>query len=145
MGHKSTKLRQPVVEQLVAENNGVFGEREVQDWFKGFVRNCPTGHLSLEDFITVYKAFGFPGDSSKFAELVYRSFDKSEEGVISFREFLKGLAILGERRYREGGGWFGVLAAAADALVGMVLVMVMDAVWCWLLVPRCAHGPPLHG
>lgn len=141
MGHKSTKLRQPVVEQLVAENNGVFGEREVQDWFKGFVRNCPTGHLSLEDFITVYKAFGFPGDSSKFAELVYRSFDKSEEGVISFREFLKGLAILGER---EGGGWVRVFTAAADALVGMELVMVIDAVWCWLLVPWCAHGPQLH-
>ena len=96
MGHRSTKLRQPVVEQLVTENENVFGEREVQDWFKGFVRNCPTGHLTLEDFVTVYKAFGFPGDSSKFAELVYRSFEKNEEGVISFREFLKGLAVLGK-------------------------------------------------
>lgn len=98
MGHKGSKLRQPVVEELVAENDNVFGEREVQDWFKGFVRNCPTGHLTLDDFVTVYKAFGFPGDSSKFAELVYRSFDKNQEGVISFREFLKGLAVLGKAK-----------------------------------------------
>ena len=104
MGHRSTKLRQPAVERLVAENDNVFGEREVQDWFKGFVRNCPTGHLTLEDFVTVYKAFGFPGDSSKFAELVYRSFDKNEEGVISFREFLKGLAVLGKTEEGKGGG-----------------------------------------
>lgn len=117
MGHKSTKLRQPIVERLVAENDGTFGEREVQDWFKGFVRNCPTGHLSQEDFITVYKAFGFPGDSSKFAELVYRSFDKNEEGVITFREFLKGLAVLGEEEReggRDGGRRGGMSAAAAE-------------------------------
>ena len=95
MGKTNSKLKQSSVRKLVIENEDVFNEREVQDWYKGFVRNCPTGHLYLEDVIRVFKAFFTDGDPTKFATIVYNALEKNEEGVVGFPEFLKCLALLG--------------------------------------------------
>ena len=62
---------------------------------------------------------------------MYRSFDKNQEGVISFREFLKGLAVLGRGTPETKLTWaFSVFDQDNDGLVGREeMIVVVEAVY----------------
>ncbi|CAH8864531.1 unnamed protein product [Trichobilharzia szidati] len=91
MGQKQPKLKQDAVEELLTQTS--FTEAEIQDWYKGFLKECPTGHLSIDDFKRVYTKFFPYGESTRFAECVFRTFDKNRDGLIDFRDFLSSLNI----------------------------------------------------
>ncbi|KAH8874171.1 Neurocalcin like [Schistosoma japonicum] len=91
MGQKQPKLKQDAVEELL--NQTSFTEAEIQDWYKGFLKECPTGHLSIDDFKRVYTKFFPYGESSRFAEYVFRTFDRNRDGLIDFRDFLSSLNV----------------------------------------------------
>ncbi|CAH8589376.1 unnamed protein product [Schistosoma intercalatum] len=91
MGQKQPKLKQDAVEELL--NQTSFTETEIQDWYKGFLKECPTGYLSIDDFKRVYTKFFPYGESSRFAEYVFRTFDQNHDGLIDFRDFLSSLNI----------------------------------------------------
>jgi neuronal calcium sensor 1 len=53
-------------------------KKELQQWYKGFLKDCPTGQLNKPDFIKIYKQF-FPfGDPSQFADYVFNVSAESE-------------------------------------------------------------------
>jgi len=91
MGAKGSKLTSEQMKQL--QDATYFDKRELQKWYRDFMKDCPSGQLHQEEFERIYQQF-FPfGDPSKFASFVFKVFDKNSDGCISFTEFITALSI----------------------------------------------------
>lgn len=70
-----------------------FDKRELQQWYKGFLRDCPLGQLSEEEFAKVFKQF-FPfGDPTEYCRYLFRVFDVDNSKYIDFKEFIIALSV----------------------------------------------------
>ncbi len=91
MGKTVSKLSKDDLRQL--RQATYFDKRELQQWYKGFLRDCPLGQLSEEEFVKVYKQF-FPfGDSTDYCHYLFRVFDLDNSKYIDFKEFIIALSI----------------------------------------------------
>lgn len=70
-----------------------FDKRELQQWYKGFLRDCPLGQLSEEEFAKVFKQF-FPfGDPTDYCHYLFKAFDADDSKYVDFKEFIIALSI----------------------------------------------------
>lgn len=91
MGKKASKLQRNQLEVLIAET--YFSEKEIRQWHKGFLKDCPNGMLNEEGFSRIYAQFFPHGDPARFASLVFRVFDANDDGCIEFDEFIRALSV----------------------------------------------------
>lgn len=102
MGNRKTKLKKEELDELMEGTR--FTQEEIEDWYKGFMKSCPSGLVSTTDFEDMYSDF-FEGDASEFANHVFPTFDSDKSGFIDFKEFMYSLSVTSRGNLEEKLEW----------------------------------------
>ncbi|MCJ1376584.1 Neuronal calcium sensor 1 [Loxospora ochrophaea] len=98
-----SKLSQEELNQLQKDTH--FDKKELQQWYKGFLKDCPSGMLTKPEFQKIYRQF-FPfGDPTSFANYVFDVFDKDKSGSIDFKEFICALSVTSRGQMEDKLDW----------------------------------------
>jgi len=70
-----------------------YDEKTIQEWYKGFMSDCPEGKLNTESFMKIYSKCFPQGNAAEFCDHVFRTFDADKNGSIDFKEFLLAIDV----------------------------------------------------
>lgn len=71
-----------------------FSKEEIQRLYRAFKQYCPSGTVTTSDLKPAYAKLFPLGDSAKYAQIVFNTFDKDKDGVVTFADLLIGLATI---------------------------------------------------
>ncbi|XP_047676046.1 Kv channel-interacting protein 1 isoform X1 [Tachysurus fulvidraco] len=91
------------LDKLEAQTN--FSKRELQELYRGFKNECPSGIVSEDTFKQIYSQFFPQGDASTYAHYLFNAFDSGQSGSIKFEDFVTALSILLRGSTREKLQW----------------------------------------
>uniref|UniRef100_A0A8C6IK28 Guanylyl cyclase-activating protein 2 n=1 Tax=Mus spicilegus TaxID=10103 RepID=A0A8C6IK28_MUSSI len=76
-----------------AEAAGEMDVAELQEWYKKFVVECPSGTLFMHEFKRFFKVTGNE-EASQYVESMFRAFDKNGDNTIDFLEYVAALNLV---------------------------------------------------
>eukprot|EP00069_Balaena_mysticetus_P000042 bmy_00081T0 len=76
-----------------AKENGAVDVAELQEWYKKFVEECPSGTLFLHEFKRFFKVAGNE-EATQYVEGMFRAFDKNGDDTIDFLEYVAALNLV---------------------------------------------------
>ncbi|XP_026362740.2 guanylyl cyclase-activating protein 2 [Ursus arctos] len=66
---------------------------ELQEWYKKFVVECPSGSLFMHEFKRFFKVTGNE-EATQYVEGMFRAFDKNGDNTIDFLEYVAALNLV---------------------------------------------------
>jgi len=102
-GGKEAGLSRADLEFL--KTNTRYDEDTIQQWYKGFLADCPLGKLTESTFLKIYSKCFPSGNAIDFCEHVFRTFDTDKNGVVDFREFLLAIDVTSDGIPEEKLNW----------------------------------------
>merc|ERR1712218_357859 len=87
------------------KTNTRYDEDTIQQWYKGFMKDCPEGKLSPPMFIKIYSKCFPCGNAEEFCTHVFRTFDSDKNGTIDFKEFLLAIDMTSSGSPEEKLNW----------------------------------------
>ncbi|ELW66044.1 guanylyl cyclase-activating protein 2 [Tupaia chinensis] len=75
------------------EAAGEMGVAELQEWYKKFVMECPSGTLFMHEFKRFFKVTDNE-EASQYVEGMFRAFDKNGDNTIDFLEYVAALNLV---------------------------------------------------
>merc|ERR1712226_1803368 len=85
--------------------NTRYDEETIQEWYKGFISDCPNGKLTPASFVKIYSQCFPSGNASDFCDHIFRTFDTDKNGFIDFKEFLLAIDITSSGTPEEKLNW----------------------------------------
>ena len=82
-----------------------YDEATIEEFHESFMKDCPTGQLTRDKFIDLYKRLIWRGNSEQYCEHVFRTFDTDQNGVIDFKEFLLSMYVTSAGTAKEKLTW----------------------------------------
>ena len=77
----------------LSEDTGL-SKLAIQDWHKRFITECPTGNISKERYMNLYRSY-YPRarNSDTYAQMLFVAFDDDRDQALNFREFLRVVTV----------------------------------------------------
>ncbi|XP_034503850.1 guanylyl cyclase-activating protein 2 isoform X3 [Ailuropoda melanoleuca] len=75
------------------EAAGEMDVAELQEWYKKFVVECPSGSLFMHEFKRFFKVTGNE-EATQYVEGMFRAFDKNGDNTIDFLEYVAALNLV---------------------------------------------------
>ncbi|KAF5901821.1 recoverin-like, partial [Clarias magur] len=88
---KSSALSKEILEDL--KMNTKYSEAELSSWYTTFLKECPSGRITKEQFEGIYASFFPDADPTAYARHVFRSFDLNADGTLDFKEYIIALHL----------------------------------------------------
>jgi Ca2+-binding EF-hand superfamily protein len=87
----SIELSDDTIERLTKNTN--YTPEQIREWHQAFLRDCPNGKLTLNQFTEVYRKFYPDCEAEKYGAQVFRTFDMDGNGFIDFVEFILAVNV----------------------------------------------------
>merc|ERR1712212_970594 len=105
MGGQSSKERLSKADMDFLMMNTQYDEATIQEWYKGFMADCPDGRLNTNAFMKIYSKCFPAGNAKEFCDHVFRTFDSDKNGFIDFKEFLLAINVTSNGNPEEKLNW----------------------------------------
>jgi Ca2+-binding EF-hand superfamily protein len=82
--------------------------KELEAFFKQFKQDFPDGKITKQQFVKLYQKMfqtDDDGDATEFCGHVFRQYDKDNNGVVDFREFVTAMSIASKGTAKEKLHW----------------------------------------
>ena len=105
MGAKKSKTSLETDELDYIMKHTDLNKSTIKEWYAGFLRDCPSGKMTQEQFYQMYKMLIPKGNTKKFCKHVFRTFDTDNNNYIDFLEFLLAVNITSSGNPEEKLKW----------------------------------------
>ncbi|XP_073526777.1 guanylyl cyclase-activating protein 3 [Phyllobates terribilis] len=93
-GMPSTALPQISKMGATSSNADDINAMEIHHWYGKFMRECPSGQLSLHEFKGLLGLQGMNPEANRYIEQVFSTFDMNKDGFIDFLEFIAAINLV---------------------------------------------------
>ncbi|XP_075702996.1 S-modulin [Rhinoderma darwinii] len=100
---KSGALSKEILDDL--QLNTKFSQDELCTWYQSFLKECPSGRISKQQFENIYAKFFPDADPKAYAHHVFRSFDANSDGTLDFKEYMIALHMTSSGKTNQKLEW----------------------------------------